>query len=66
MATDDFEPPRSRAKQLNKDMHSVAGFNESLGLDLPVIEAAIRQFDAYLEQGGAEADSASVSRLYAK
>lgn len=64
MANNDFEPPRSRAKQLTKDMHSVAAFSEGHGLQLPVVAAAIRQFDAYVEQGGAEADSASVSRLY--
>jgi len=66
MANNDFDPPRSRAKQLTKDMHSVAAFSEAHGLDLPVITTAIRQFDAYVEQGGAEADSASVSRLYVK
>jgi 3-hydroxyisobutyrate dehydrogenase len=64
MANNDFEPPRSRAKQLAKDMHSVAAFNGDHGLRLPIIETAVRQFDAYIEQGGAEADSASISRLY--
>lgn len=66
MATNDFEPPRSRAKQLAKDMHSVAAFNEGHGLALPIVETAVRQFDAYIEQGGGNADSASISRLYVK
>lgn len=64
MARNDFEPPRSRAKQLNKDMHSVADFSARHGLKLPLQEATVRQFQAYVDQGGAEADSASVSRLY--
>ena len=34
--TSDFEPPRSRAKQLTKDMHSVAAFSAGHGLELPV------------------------------
>jgi 3-hydroxyisobutyrate dehydrogenase len=66
MANNDFEPPRSRAKQLTKDMHSVAAFSQAYGLQLPVTETAVRQFEAYVEQGGGEADSASVSRLYVK
>jgi 3-hydroxyisobutyrate dehydrogenase len=66
MAADDFDPPRSRAKQLNKDMHSVADFTRSYGLHLPLQEIAVRQFQAYVDSGGGEADSASVSRLYLK
>lgn len=64
MVQSDFEPPRSRAKQLNKDMHSVDNFSRKLGLDLPLQQVAVRQFQSYVEAGGAEADSASVSRLY--
>jgi 3-hydroxyisobutyrate dehydrogenase len=66
MANNDFDPPRSRAAQLAKDMHSVADFSGSHHLDLPVQSAAVRQFEAYIDQGGGEADSASVSRLYVK
>jgi hypothetical protein len=47
-------------------MHSVAAFSQANGLQLPVTEMAVRQFEAYIEQGGGEADSASVSRLYVK
>ena len=64
MATDDFEPPRSRARQLNKDMHSVADFSATHGLALPLQAAAVRQFQVYVDRGNEEADSASVSRLY--
>jgi 3-hydroxyisobutyrate dehydrogenase len=64
MVNSDFEPPRSRAKQLNKDMHSVDAFSRKLGLDLPLQQVTVQQFQAYVDGGGSEADSASVSRLY--
>jgi 3-hydroxyisobutyrate dehydrogenase len=64
MLEKDFQPPRSHAKQLNKDLKSVAGFTGGLGLDLPVQAAAIRQFGRYVDAGNGEADSASVSLLY--
>ena len=66
MVTSDFEPPRSRAKQLTKDMHSVADFSNAHGLELPLQRVTVDQFQRYVDQGGAEADSASVSRLYVK
>jgi 3-hydroxyisobutyrate dehydrogenase len=64
MASHDFEPPRSRIRQLNKDMHSVGDFSRGHALDLPLQAAAIRQFQAYADQGNDEMDSASISRLY--
>ena len=64
MVAADFEPPRSRAKQLNKDMHSVAEFSAQHGLTLPLQDATVRQFQAYVDQGGGESDSASISLLY--
>jgi 3-hydroxyisobutyrate dehydrogenase len=66
MVKSDFEPPRSRAKQLNKDMHAVEAFSRKLSLKLPLQEVAVRQFQAYVDGGGSETDSASVSRLYVK
>jgi 3-hydroxyisobutyrate dehydrogenase len=64
MATGDFTPPRSRAKQLNKDLHSVADFNARLQLNLPLQRVAAEQFEAYVASGHGEDDSASVSRLH--
>ncbi|MEO9229620.1 MAG: NAD(P)-dependent oxidoreductase [Devosia sp.] len=64
MVAADFEPPRSRAKQLSKDMHSVADFVHVHGLDTPLLELAIRQWAAYTDGGNGEADSASICRLY--
>jgi 3-hydroxyisobutyrate dehydrogenase len=60
----DFDPPRGRAKQLNKDLQAVAAFNAASGLELPVQEAAIGQYERYVAAGNGEADSASVARLY--
>jgi 3-hydroxyisobutyrate dehydrogenase len=64
MVAADFEPPRSRAKQLNKDMHSVGDFARAHGLDTPLLDLAIRRWQAYVDGGNGEADSASISRLY--
>jgi 3-hydroxyisobutyrate dehydrogenase len=66
MSANDFDPPRSYARQLNKDLKSVAGFIEALGLDLPVIDSAVRQYRAFAEAGNEMEDGASVSRLYEK
>jgi 3-hydroxyisobutyrate dehydrogenase len=60
----DFDPPRSYARQLLKDLKAVKAFAHDLGLDLPVVEAAVERYAAYVEQGNEMADSASVVRLY--
>ncbi len=66
MHEDRFEQPFGRARQLNKDLTTVAAHAEGLGLTLPVIETAIGQYRAYTNAGNEMADSASVSRLYAR
>ncbi|MDB5623472.1 MAG: hypothetical protein JWR39_2035 [Devosia sp.] len=65
MMDDDFEPPRSYARQVNKDLKSVHEFLGELGLDMPMIELAVQRYAQYAEDNGM-ADSASVSRLYHK
>ncbi len=62
----DFDPPRSYARQLHKDLKSVAKFVASLDLDLPVIDKSVQQYADYVEQGNEMQDGASVSRLYVK
>jgi 3-hydroxyisobutyrate dehydrogenase len=62
----DFEPPRSYARQLLKDMKAVMEFAHGLDLNLPVVESAAERYAAYVEQGNEMADSASVVRLYDK
>ena len=60
----DFEPPRSYARQLLKDMKAVKNFARGLDLMLPVVECAAERYAHYVEQGNEMADSASVVRLY--
>ena len=60
----DFEPPRSYARQLLKDMKAVKNFAHGLDLMLPVVECAAKRYAHYVEQGNEMADSASVVRLY--
>ncbi len=64
MQARDFEPPRSYARQLLKDMKAVKAFAHDLGLDLAVVEKAAEQYAAFVEQGNEMSDSASVVRLY--
>jgi 3-hydroxyisobutyrate dehydrogenase len=61
-----FNPPRSYARQLNKDLHMVEKVVAGLGLDLPVLAAGIAQYDRYTGAGNEMEDGASVSRLYEK
>jgi len=65
MMDDDFEPPRSYARQVNKDLKSVHKFLEELRLDMPLIELAVERYGQFAV-GNDMADSASVSRLYEK
>ena len=64
MQARDFEPPRSYARQLLKDMKAVKAFAHDFGLDLAVVEKAAEQFAAFVAQGNEMSDSASVIRLY--
>jgi 3-hydroxyisobutyrate dehydrogenase len=64
MQARDFEPPRSYARQLLKDMKAVKEFAHGLDLTLPVVESAAERYARYVEQGNEMADSASVVRLY--
>jgi 3-hydroxyisobutyrate dehydrogenase len=66
MQARDFDPPRSYARQLNKDLHAVEKVAKGLGLALPVLEAGIAQYDRYASAGNEMEDGASVSRLYTR
>lgn len=59
-----FDPPIGYARQLLKDMQAVRDFSRARSSTLPVVEAAVRQYERFVEQGNAMADSASVLRLY--
>ena len=64
MAAADFDPPRSYARQLNKDLKSVEKFVEGLGLNLPVVTSAIERYRAFTMAGNEMEDGASISRFY--
>jgi 3-hydroxyisobutyrate dehydrogenase-like beta-hydroxyacid dehydrogenase len=65
MAAEAFEPPSGRAAQLLKDLWVVDAAREAGALTLPVLQAAIGQYRAYVEERGAgDAETFSITRLY--
>jgi len=64
MLARDFDPPRSYARQLLKDMKAVRAFAHELGLDLGLVEKATEQYADFVARGNEMNDSASVIRLY--
>jgi 3-hydroxyisobutyrate dehydrogenase len=64
MSAEDFDPPRSYVRQVNKDLKSVTHFVRDLGLHLPLIDVAVHQYHRYADAGNDMEDGASVSRLY--
>lgn len=61
-----FEPPKSYARQLLKDMKALKDFAHGLGLTLPAAETAAAQYAAHVEAGNAMRDSASIVDLYSR
>ena len=59
-----FDPPIGYARQLLKDMQAVRDYAAARSSPLPVVEAALAQYERYVSQGQGMADSASVLRLY--
>ena len=59
-----FEPPIGYARQLSKDLQAVHAFAQTSGCDLPLVREAAARYAAYVEEGGAMADSASIILLY--
>jgi len=64
MQARDFTPPRAYARQLLKDMHAVGDTVETLGLNLPLISAAIRRHEAFVTPDNEMTDPAAITRLY--
>jgi 3-hydroxyisobutyrate dehydrogenase len=64
MIAEDFDPPRSYARQVDKDLRAVVECVAAVGLDLPLIAQAARRYAAFVEAGNAMADGVSISRLY--
>ena len=46
----DFEPPRSYARQLLKDLKAVTAYAHELELSLPMLEAATRRYMDYVDR----------------
>jgi 3-hydroxyisobutyrate dehydrogenase-like beta-hydroxyacid dehydrogenase len=61
-----FDPPLAYARQLLKDMLAVRSEIRGFGLELPLIERAVAQHQAYVADGNDMADPASIVRLYEK
>ena len=59
-----FDPPRSYARQLLKDLKAVSAYAHALELDLPMLEAATRRYADYVEQGNGMQDTASIVNSY--
>lgn len=59
-----FEPPRSYARQLLKDLKAVKDYAHALQLSLPMLEAATRRYTDYVEQGNGMKDTASIVNSY--
>jgi 3-hydroxyisobutyrate dehydrogenase len=64
MQARDFDPPLAYARQLLKDMRGVQSEIRACALNLPVIEQAIEQHQAYVALGNDMVDPASIVRLY--
>ena len=60
-----FDPPRSYARQLLKDLKAVKAFAQGLGLALPMVELATARYAEYVEEHGqGMSDTASIVNLY--
>lgn len=60
-----FDPPRSYARQLLKDLKAVEAFARGLGLHLPMVELATARYTEYVEaHGHGMSDTASIVNLY--
>jgi len=59
-----FEPPRSFARQLLKDLVAVVKFAEAQGVELAIVAAARDLYRAHVDEGHGLQDSASVIRRY--
>jgi 3-hydroxyisobutyrate dehydrogenase-like beta-hydroxyacid dehydrogenase len=65
MAGEQYEPPTGRASQMFKDLRNVDALRAAGGLELPLLQTAVAQYRAFVEQRGAgDAETFSIPRLY--
>lgn len=55
-----FDPPKSYARQLLKDLHAVVAFADGFGLDLPMLKVAEARYDAHVAAGNGMRDTAAI------
>jgi 3-hydroxyisobutyrate dehydrogenase len=61
----DYDPPRSYARQLDKDLKNVMAFVRAHGLELPLVARAAERYHDFAA-GQPMQDGAAVARLYEK
>lgn len=66
MQKQDYGKPNAYARQLDKDLHSVVAVAEKLGLDLPLLSAAVQRYAQFVAAGNETKDSASIGWFYQK
>ena len=67
MAAQQYDPPTGRAAQLLKDLENVDALRGAGGLELPLLQAAVDRYRAYVEQCGAgDAETFSIPSLYSR
>jgi 3-hydroxyisobutyrate dehydrogenase len=59
-----FDPPKGYARQLLKDLNALSDFARGLGLDLPMVETARRQYTTHIERGNDMRDTATIVERY--
>jgi len=64
MSRRDFEPPKAYARQLAKDLKSLRQFHSGLDLDLPLVDAAVDRYVAFVDKGNGMSDSAAIANFY--
>jgi 3-hydroxyisobutyrate dehydrogenase len=61
-----FDPPKGYSRQLLKDLHALSDFSTGLGLNLPMAEVALAQYQSHVDDGNGERDAASIIDRYEK
>lgn len=55
-----FDPPKSYARQLLKDLHALSAFADGLKLDLPMMKLAEARYEAHVAAGHGMRDTAAI------
>jgi 3-hydroxyisobutyrate dehydrogenase len=65
MASAQYDPPTGRAAQMLKDLENMDALRAGHSLQLPVLQAAVGQYQAYVkEMGAGDAETFSIPYLY--